>query len=113
MACLGVLGLAAFVVRQRVKEVGVRRVLGASESSIFILLSSSFIRLVVVANVIAIPITWYGLDRWLSNFAYRIPLDPSIFVLGTAAGLLFALAAVAWHARSAAQMHPVDALRVQ
>ena len=82
MACLGVLGLAAFVVRQRVKEVGVRRVLGASESSIFVLLSSDFLRLVVVASLIAIPIAWYGLDRWLSNFAYRIALDPSIFVIG-------------------------------
>ena len=112
-ACLGVLGLAAFVVRQRVKEVGVRRVLGASESSIFVLLSSDFIRLAVIANAIAIPVAWYALDRWLRNFAYRISLEPSIFVLGTLAGLFFALAAVAWQATSAARMNPVDALRVQ
>lgn len=112
-ACLGVLGLAAFVVRQRVKEVGVRRVLGASESSIFILLSSDFVRLVVLANMIGVPIAWFALDRWLSNFAYRITLGPSIFMFGAITGLLFALAAVAWQARAAARMNPVDSLRVQ
>ena len=98
---------------QRVKEVGVRRVLGASESSIFVLLSASFVRLVVIANVIAVPVAWYGLDRWLRNFAYRITLDPSIFVLGVLACVLFTMLAVAWQAITAARMNPVDALRVQ
>ena len=112
-ACLGMLGLAAFLVRQRIKEVGVRRVLGASESGIFVLLSSDFLRLVVMANLLAIPIAWYGLNQWLNGFAYRITLGPSIFILGTMVGLLFALAAVAWQARSAAKMNPVDSLRTQ
>jgi putative ABC transport system permease protein len=112
-ACLGMLGLAAFLVRKRIKEVGVRRVLGASESGIFVLLSSDFLRLVVFANLLAVPVAWHGLNQWLNGFAYRIALGPSIFVLGTMAGLLFALAAVTWQARSAARMNPVDALRTQ
>jgi putative ABC transport system permease protein len=112
-ACLGIMGLAAFLVRQRVKEVGVRRVLGASESSVFVLLSSDFLRVVALANVIAIPAAWYGLDQWLNDFAYRISLSPSIFVLGAGTCLVFAFAAVAGQAWVAARMNPVDSLRVE
>ena len=109
--CLGILGLAAHTVRRRTKEVGIRRVLGASDKSIFILLSQEFIQLVTLANLAAIPIAWFALDQWLQSFAYRTTIGWLPYLIGITISLAFALLTVAWQAQTALRMKPVDTLR--
>ncbi len=111
VACLGLFGLAAFTAEQRTKEIGIRKVLGASIASIVALLSSDFLKLVGLAIVIAAPIAWYGMNQWLTEFAYRIGLDWWVFA---AAGLLVmgvALLTVSFQSVKAALMNPVKSLR--
>ena len=111
IACLGLLGLSLFATIQRTKEIGVRKVLGASVSNIVVMLSKDFIKLVVVAIGIAIPIAWLILHNWLQDFAYRITISWWIFGLAGALAVFVALATISFQAIKAAGANPVKSLR--
>ncbi len=111
IACLGLFGLATFTAEQRTKEIGVRKVLGASVASIVTLLSKDFLKLVLIAVGIASPLAWWAMTTWLKDFAYRIDLDWWVFA---GAGLLavgIALLTVSFQSIRAALMNPVNSLR--
>ncbi|MBO6585360.1 MAG: ABC transporter permease [Gracilimonas sp.] len=111
IACLGLFGLAAFSAERRTKEIGIRKVLGATVSNIVALLSKDFILLVLTGFAIAIPIAWYAMNQWLADFAYRIEIGPGIFALAGGAALIIALLTVSWQSIKAAVANPVDSLR--
>ncbi|MDN5284100.1 MAG: hypothetical protein JWR38_374 [Mucilaginibacter sp.] len=111
ISCLGLLGLAMFTAEQRVKEIGIRKVLGASVSSLFALLSSEFLLLVAIALLIASPIAWYVMGKWLQGFAYHTPVQWWVFVLSGGLIVLIALATVSFQAIKAALINPVKSLR--
>ncbi|WP_227687038.1 ABC transporter permease [Spirosoma arboris] len=111
IACLGLFGLVAFSAEQRTKEIGIRKVLGASVPSIVALLSKEFVRLVVVANLIAVPIAWYGMNQWLHDFAYKVTIEWWVFALAGLLALSTALLTVSFQSIKAALMNPVKSLR--
>ncbi|GAB4051134.1 ABC transporter permease [Spirosoma litoris] len=111
IACLGLFGLAAFTAEQRTKEIGVRKVLGASVASIVGLLSADFVKLVLIAIVIASPLAWYAMQQWLQGFAYKIDLSWWIFVLAGIVALGIALLTISFQSIKAALMNPVKSLR--
>ena len=113
VACLGLLGLAAFITEQRTKEIGIRKVLGASVPEVVRLLSSEFARWVLIANIIAWPVAYYAMNKWLQDFAYKIDIGIWVFVLAGIAALFIALATVSYHAVKAAVANPVEALRYE
>ncbi|KAA5542838.1 ABC transporter permease [Adhaeribacter rhizoryzae] len=113
ISCLGLFGLATLAVARRTKEIGVRKVLGASVGDIISLLSKDFIALVVVANILAWPLAWYGLHQWLQDFAYRVDVGWWLFGLAGAATLLIALLTVSFHSVRAALVNPVKSLRTE
>ncbi|NIR49132.1 FtsX-like permease family protein [candidate division KSB1 bacterium] len=113
IACLGLFGLAAYTAEQRTKEIGIRKVLGASVAGIVGLLSKDFVKMVLIANVIAWPIAWYAMHRWLQNFAYRIDIDWFVFALAGGLALIIALATVSSQAIKAALINPVESLRYE
>jgi putative ABC transport system permease protein len=113
IAALGLFGLASFTVEQRTKEIGVRKVLGASVGSIVGLLSKDFVKLVLFAFAIALPIAWFATSQWLQNFAYRIGTSVWIFALAGSLGLIIALLTVSMQAVKAALANPVEALRYE
>ncbi|MBO0937468.1 hypothetical protein J2I47_13005 [Fibrella sp. HMF5335] len=111
VACLGLFGLATFTAEQRTKEIGVRKVLGASVSSIVALLSRDFLQLVGLVIILASPIAWYAMHRWLENFAYRITIDWWVFALAGALAVGIALLMVSFQSIRAALTNPVKSLR--
>jgi len=111
VASLGLFGLAAFTAQQRTKEIGVRKVLGASVSNIILLLSKEFGKLIIIAMIIAIPISWYFMDSWLQEFHFRINLGPGIFIIAVAITLVIAWVTMSWQSIRAAIANPVDSLR--
>lgn len=111
IACLGLFGLATFTVESRVKEIGVRKVLGASVKSIVSLLSKDFLLLVLIAFLIATPLAWYGMHQWLQDFAYRINISWWVFLIAGAIALIIALFTVSFQAIKAAVSNPVKSLR--
>jgi putative ABC transport system permease protein len=111
VACLGLFGLITFVAEQRIKEIGIRKVLGASTSAIVQLLSRDFIRLIVISISIATPIAWYVMSKWLQDFAYRISASWWVFVVAGVIALLIALATISFQAIKAAIANPVTSLR--
>lgn len=111
ISCLGLFGLATFTAEQRTKEIGVRKVLGASVSGIVALLSQDFLKLVVIAILIASPIAWYLMSRWLQDFTYRINIDWWVFVLAGLLAVGVALLTVSFQSIKAALMNPVKSLR--
>ena len=113
VACLGLLGLISFRAEQKTKEIGIRKVLGASVFSIFNLLAKEFVKLVIVACVIASPIAYLFASRWLQDFAYRIDLHVMYFLIGGVLALLLAIATMTYQALKAARTNPVDALRTE
>jgi len=113
IACFGLLGLSAYNVVQRTKEIGVRKVLGASVVSIAGLLSKDFVKLVLVANLAAWPIAYFAMNRWLQDFAYRVNIGWWVFVLAGGVALLIALLTVSLQAIRAALANPVEALRYE
>ena len=113
IACLGLFGLSAFTITQRVKEIGVRKVLGASTGSIVKLISKDFLLLVVIAAVIAFPVAWYAMDHWLQDFAYRINIDWWVFVLAGIIALVIAFVTISFQAIKAASANPVKSLRTE
>ncbi len=113
IACLGLLGLAAFITEQRTKEIGVRKVLGASIPSLLFMLSKEFLKWVLIANVIAWPIAYYVMNNWLKDFAYRININLSVFLLSGIIALAIALLTVSSHAIKAATSNPIKSLRYE
>jgi ABC-type antimicrobial peptide transport system permease subunit len=111
ISCLGLLGLAMFTAEQRLKEIGIRKVLGASVTSLFALLSSEFLLLVLIALLIASPITWYAMNDWLRTFAYHAPVEWWMFALSGGLIILIALATVSFQAIKAALVNPIKSLR--
>lgn len=111
VACLGLFGLASFSAQRRIKEIGVRKVLGSSVSGIVTLLTKDFIKLVLIAIVIASPIAWYAVSKWLENFAYRIDVEGWIFGFSGFLCILIALITVSYQAIMAAIINPVKSLR--
>jgi len=111
VACLGLLGLAMYTAERRTKEIGIRKVLGASVENVVAMLSKDFLKLVIIASIIAFPIAWYAMNKWLQDFAY--PTAVNWWVLGLAAGitLIIALATVSFQSIKAALMNPVKSLR--
>jgi putative ABC transport system permease protein len=113
IACLGLFGLATYTVESRTKEIGVRKVLGASVTNIAQLLSKDFLKLVLVSIIIASPIAWYVMHQWLQDFAYRIQISWWVFAMAGAAALIIALATVSFQAVKAALSNPVKSLRME
>ncbi len=113
IACLGLFGLATFNTLQRVKEIGIRKVLGASTSHILGILSKEIIILVLIANLVAWPVAWYIVSEWLNGFAYHVNLNPGIFVLATLGALLIALLTVSSQTIKAALTNPSNTLRYE
>ena len=111
IACLGLYGLISFMANQKLKEVGIRKVLGASVSSIVILFSKEFVKLIVLAFIIAAPVAYYFMNEWLNTFAYNIDINWSVFAIAILATCVIALATVSYRAVKAAVTNPVDTLR--
>jgi putative ABC transport system permease protein len=108
---MGLFGLAAFTIEQRSKEIGIRKVLGASLASINALLSRDFLKLVVLAVVIASPIAWWAMHNWVQNFAYRINISWWMFAVAGALAVITAIITVSYHAIRAGIANPVESLR--
>jgi putative ABC transport system permease protein len=113
IACLGLFGLATYTAEQRVKEIGVRKVLGATISNIITMLSKDFMILVLIASALAIPLAWWAMNRWLQDFAYRINIGWWIFIAAGVIALLIALITVSSQAIKAALANPVKSLRTE
>ncbi len=113
IACLGLYGLTSISAEQKIKEIGIRKVLGASASNITVMLSKEFLKWVVLANFIAWPVAWYTMNKWLQNFAYRIHTGWGTFCLAGALALAIALFTVSIQALRAAAANPVDSLRYE
>ncbi len=113
IASLGLLGLAAYVIEQKTKEIGIRKVLGASVPEIILMLVKDFTKWVLIANIIAWPLAYYVMNDWLQNFAYRISIGPWIFVYSGLLALLIALLTVSTHAVKAAVSNPIKSLRYE
>jgi putative ABC transport system permease protein len=113
ISCLGLFGLASYMAEKRTREIGVRKVLGAGVSDIIRLLSREFVRWVIYANIIAWPVSYFALNQWLRNYAYRIGIGWWVFVLSGATALAIALLSVSYQAVKAARANPVTALRYE
>ena len=113
ICCLGLFGLVSFMTEKRTKEIGIRKVLGATVPEIVGLLSKEFIVLVIIANIIACPIAYYAMSKWLQNFAYHVNIGVAVFILTTAMALVIALLTVSYQAIKAATANPVNSLRYE
>jgi putative ABC transport system permease protein len=113
LACLGLFGLAAFTTVQRTKEIGIRRVLGANISSITVLIAKNFLQLILIAILIAVPLAWWAGNKWLQDFAFRIPVQLYIFIATAIVTILIALCTIGYHSVRAALMNPVKSLRTE
>ena len=113
ISCLGLFGLAAYTAEQRTKEIGIRKILGASSSGLVVLLSKQYALWVLVANVIAWPVSYFLMKSWLQDYSYRIKLGLPIFLLAAALSILIAQLTVSFQAFKAARTNPVDSLRYE
>ncbi|MEJ7586270.1 MAG: ABC transporter permease [Ferruginibacter sp.] len=113
ISCLGLFGLAAYTAERRTKEIGIRKVLGASVSRITRLLSADFLKLVFISAIIAFPVSWWAMNKWLQNYAYRIDINWWIFIAAGAIALLIALFTISFHSVKAAIANPVKSLRTE
>ena len=113
ISCLGIYGLSAFMAEQRIKEIGIRKVLGASVQSITTLLSKDFLKLVVISIVLAVPVSWYFMNKWLEDFAYRISISWWTYALAGILALAIALLTVSYQAIKAALKNPIKSLRTE
>ena len=111
LACLGLFGLATYTAEQRTKEIGIRKVLGASVSQIMRMLSKEFVKLVLIASLIAFPVAWWAMNKWLQSFAYRIDIRWWVFAVAVFVALLIALFTISFQAIKAAISNPVESLR--
>ena len=113
IACMGLFGLATLTVTRRTKEIGVRKVLGANALQLVRLLSKDFLVLVVIAALVAFPIAWWAMQKWLSDFAYRTSIDWWVFALAATASIVIALVTISTQSIKAAMMNPVKSLRTE
>jgi len=113
ISCLGLFGLAAFMAAQRNKEIGIRKILGASVPQVWLLLSKDFILLVAISCVIASPIAYYFLHGWLQKYPYRITITPFVFIAAGTAAIIITVATVSFQAIKAAVANPVKSLRTE
>jgi putative ABC transport system permease protein len=113
ISCMGLFGLAAITTEKKTKEIGIRKALGATESQITVLLSKNFALLITISFVIVSPLTYMLLGRWLTNFAYRIDVNPLTFLIGGALAMAIALATISYHTIKSAIANPVKALRYE
>ena len=113
IACIGLLGISAYTAMERTKEIGIRKVLGASTTSIMRLFTGDFIKSVLIANILAFPLAYYAMNKWLENFAYRIDLSLWIFLLAGLAALLIAVLTVSIQAARVALVNPVESLKYE
>jgi putative ABC transport system permease protein len=113
ISCLGLYGLASFTTEQRTKEIGIRKVLGASVPNIILMLSNGFTRLVLISFIVAAPMAWWAMNKWLQNFAYHQPLGPGVFIGAGLLALGIAWLTVSYQALKAALANPVEALRYE
>jgi putative ABC transport system permease protein len=113
ISCLGLFGLAAYTAERRTKEIGIRKVLGASVTGIVGMLSTEFLVLIVLASVLAFPLAWWGMNQWLQSYAYRISINPWVFVLAAVVAMLIALLTVSFQAIKSALLPPVKSLRTE
>ena len=113
VACLGLFGLATYTAEQKTKEIGVRKILGASVSSIYLLLSQEFLKWVALANIIAWPVAYYAMHRWLQNFAFRITIGWEIFLISGGVALAISVMTVSFQSIKATTANPVDSLRYE
>jgi len=113
IACLGLFGLASFIAEQRTKEIGIRKALGATVPEIILMLSKEFTKWIVLANIIAWPVAYFFMNKWLESFAERINLGPNVFLISSLSALLIALITVSYQAVRAATVNPVESLRYE
>jgi putative ABC transport system permease protein len=113
IAMLGLLGLAAYIAESRTKEIGIRKALGSSVSKIIFMISKEFIKWVLIANLIAIPIATYGMNKWLQTFAYKIKITPDIYILAAIFSIFIALITVFYQSLKASRSNPADSLRYE
>lgn len=113
ISCLGLFGLTAFTAQRRQKEIGIRKIVGASVSNIFIMLSKDFLLLIVIAIIIAFPLSWWAMNKWLQGFAYRIDVSAMVFFIAAAAIILITLTTISYQALKAAVANPVKSLRTE
>ena len=111
IACVGLFGLSAYTASLRTKEIGIRKVLGASVGGVIVLLSKDFTKLVIIAFVLAVPIAWWMMTEWLNSFAYRMELGVGSFLLAGIVALLIAWVTVSYQSVKAAIVNPVKSLR--
>ena len=113
ISCLGLLGLAAYTAERRTKEIGIRKVLGATVTNVITLLSKDFLRLVAISSVVAFPLAWWLMHNWLQDFAYRINISWWVFVIAGGLAVVIALLTVSFQAIKAAVANPVKSLRTE
>jgi putative ABC transport system permease protein len=113
ISCIGILGLAIFSSERRIKEIGIRKVNGAKISEVMTMLNRDFVKWVFIASVIAIPVSWYAMNKWLENFAYKTELSWWIFALAGLLALGIALLTVSFQSYKAAVKNPVESLRYE
>jgi putative ABC transport system permease protein len=111
ISCLGLYGLSAYLAERRTRELGIRKVLGASGFQLVYLLSATFTRPILIATVIAVPLAWYGMSQWLNGFAYHVGIDWTIFVVAFVSALIIAWLTVSFESIKAATTNPVKSLR--
>ena len=113
IACLGLFGLSSFIMEQKTKEIGIRKVLGASVSGIVRLLSKDFVILIIIATLIAFPVAWWAMNKWLQDFVYRISIGWWVFIAAGLAALLIAFITISFQSIKAAVANPVKSLRTE
>lgn len=113
ISCLGLFGLAAFTAQKRQKEIGIRKVIGASAGNIVLMLSKDFLGLICISLLIVVPVSWWALDKWLQSFAYRIYVGPFVFVVTASAVVLITLFTISFQSVKAALANPIKSLRIE
>jgi putative ABC transport system permease protein len=113
ISCLGLLGLITYTVTQKAREIGIRKVIGASVGNIVMLFSKQYLKLVIIANIIAWPLAWYLMNNWLGNFRYHIQISWWMFTIALFGSLLIAFATIAFKTIKAAIANPVNSLRAE
>ncbi len=113
ISCLGLFGMSSFIAEQRTREIGIRKVVGSSVSNIVILLSKEFTRLVLLSNIVAWPIAWFIMNKWLQNFAYQTNIYWCIFIVAASIALIIAFMTIAIQTIRTATTNPADSLRYE
>ncbi len=113
ISCLGLFGLAAFTARRRQKEIGIRKVVGATAAHVVAMLSKDFLKLILIAVLVAFPSSWWAMDQWLHGFAYRIHIGAAVFLVAAASIIFITLLSISFQAIKVALMNPVESLRAE